>query len=102
MEINGKYRTAELLPNPEERRRKNTKKGVRIEIQTDPQCKPVLSVCSRCGAEIRIGQLYYEMEGGKICPDCLPEYAQKFFLSHMRTCMPSGPEYDTSGIIGGI
>lgn len=79
------------MPNREERSRNNTKKGVRVEIEKDPQCRPALAACRICGTGICVGQLYYEMEGGKICPDCLQEFSQEYFLSYLRTCMP--PEH---------
>ena len=91
MEIYGKYQTAAIVPNQEERSRNDTKKGVRVEKQKDPQRRPIFAACRLCGAEICVGQQYYDMEGGKICPDCLQEFAQVYFLSYLRTCMP--PEH---------
>lgn len=34
-----------------------------------------------------MGQSYYETEDGKICMDCLPDYARKYFLADLRTAM---------------
>ena len=36
---------------------------------------------------------YYETEDGKICMDCLPDYARKYFLADLRTAMPRGRIY---------
>lgn len=42
-----------------------------------------------------MGQSYYETEDGKICMDCLPDYARKYFLADLRTSMPAGAQDDT-------
>lgn len=40
-----------------------------------------------------MGQSYYDTEDGKICMDCLPDYARKYFLADLRTAMPRGCVY---------
>ena len=59
----------------------------------DRQLAPVYCRCSWCAGEIYMGQSYYETEDGKICMDCLPDYARKYFLADLRTAMPRGRVY---------
>lgn len=60
------------------------------------QFAPVYAHCRWCAGEIFLGQNFYEMEDGKICMDCLPDYARKYFLAALRTALPR-PGYDTEG-----
>ena len=59
----------------------------------DRQLAPVYCRCSWCAGEIYMGQSYYETEDGRICMDCLPDYARKYFLADLRTAMPRGRVY---------
>lgn len=56
----------------------------------DRQQTPSFAVCGWCGGEIYLGQLYYEIEGKALCPECLPAFARSYFLSCLRTAMPYG------------
>ena len=41
--------------------------------------------CGICGGEIYPEQLYYEVEGKKMCYDCLPNFARHYFLGGLKT-----------------
>lgn len=58
------------------------------------QFAPVYAWCAWCACEIYLGQSYYETEDGKICMDCLPDYARKYFLANLRTSMPRTSRHD--------
>ena len=51
-------------------------------------------MCCWCAGEIYLGQSYYDTEDGKICMDCLPDYARKYFLADLRTSMPRTSRHD--------
>lgn len=58
------------------------------------QFAPVYARCCWCAGEIYLGQSYYDTEDGKICMDCLPDYARKYFLANLRTSMPRTSRHD--------
>lgn len=53
----------------------------------DRQQAEVFAVCSCCGGEIYLGQLYYEIERTLVCPECLSEFARAYFLGSQRVAM---------------
>lgn len=50
----------------------------------DRQQAEIFAVCSCCGGEIYLGQLYYEIEKKLVCPECLSEFARGYFLGSQR------------------
>lgn len=53
-------------------------------MPADRQQAEIFAVCSYCGGEIYLGQLYYEIEEKLVCPDCLREFARAYFLGNRR------------------
>ena len=48
--------------------------------ENDRQRAPVVFRCSMCGGEVYAEELYYEIEGKRLCYDCLPNFARHYFL----------------------
>lgn len=53
----------------------------------DRQQAEIFAVCSCCGGEIYLGQLYYEIEQKLVCPECLSEFARGYFLGSQRVAI---------------
>ena len=54
------------------------------KIQRDPQRRPSRANCSLCGRELYQGDVCLQINGSTLCPECLGEYAARFFAAHRR------------------
>lgn len=45
----------------------------------EPYTGGISGLCSQCGGEIYLGELYYRIDGQDICPGCLADYAVQTF-----------------------
>lgn len=52
--------------------------------QEDPQWGREICRCSRCGGELYCGQTYYEVEGHRLCEDCLAQFAAELLRPYLR------------------
>lgn len=65
-----------------------TGKKTTFERHCDNQCAAVCARCRICGGEIFIGQSYYAVPGGPVCPSCLGAYARAYFLPELCAATP--------------
>lgn len=50
----------------------------------DPQTRPPCCFCDIFGCELHPGDAYYDIGGVRVCADCLPVFARRYFASCAR------------------